>query len=174
MKTWAILRLACPCAEKNQQQIRTHKRALTDSARWEHHGLLSQNSEVHPEAKDTHIARRGRGMGDTLRECRPKPQRRRSIHQARSSTLEVRGTGRAQRRQTPQRSPYRRGSAATSALPSANYSLLYLSGNPLSEKRAIIGGRHGRSHLRRANHSLGRRNRTHPWHRAGGVRKIYG
>jgi hypothetical protein len=118
------LRLAWPCAEKNQQQIRTHKRALTDSARWEHHGLLSQNSEVHPEAKDTHIARRGRGMGDTLRECRPKPQRRRSIHQARSLTLEVRGTGRAQRRQTPQRSPYRRGSAATSALPSANYSLL--------------------------------------------------
>src|SRR6266478_1080854 len=73
----------------------------------------------------THTSRAGgRSMGDTLRECRPKPQRRRSIHQARSSTLEVRGTGRAQRRQTPQRSPYRRGSAATSALPSANYSLL--------------------------------------------------
>ncbi len=50
----------------------------------------------------THTSRAGgRSMGDTLRECRPKPQRRRSIHQARSSTLEVRGTGRAQRRQTP-------------------------------------------------------------------------
>src|SRR5882724_13681441 len=73
----------------------------------------------------THTSRAGgRSMGDTLRECRPKPQRRRSIHQARSSTLEVRGTGRAQRRQTPQKSPYRRGSAATSALSSADYSLL--------------------------------------------------
>jgi len=57
----------------------------------------------------THTSRPGgRGMGDTLRECQPKPQRRRSIHQARSSTLEVRGAGRAQRRQTPQRGPYRR------------------------------------------------------------------
>src|ERR1700694_448193 len=73
----------------------------------------------------THTSRAGgRGMGDTLRESRLKTQRRRSIHQARSSTLEVRGAGRAQRRPTPQRGPYRRGSAATSALPSADYSLL--------------------------------------------------
>jgi len=38
----------------------------------------------------THTSRAGgRGMGDTLRKCQPKPQRRRSIHQARSSTLEA-------------------------------------------------------------------------------------
>jgi len=71
-------------------------------------GSFRTNSEVHPEAKDTHIARRGTRHGrHAERVPTENHKRRRSIHQARSSTLEVRGAGRApEKTKTPQRGPY--------------------------------------------------------------------